>query len=152
MTTLGNQISLKDLYEVDEDLWLEETIKLLRANCLEQLDRDNLIEELEYLGRKHKASVESLLEQIIRHLLLCQYWQAEVEYNLNHWQAEIIGFRSQIERLITANLHNHLKAQLPKIYDSAYRYVRQKTGFKVNFPEDCPYILEQLLDSQYFSD
>ncbi len=65
MTTLGNQISLKDLYEVDEDLWLEETIKLLRSDRLEQLDRDNLIEELEYLRPKHKASVESLLEQII---------------------------------------------------------------------------------------
>ncbi|GFE69656.1 hypothetical protein CFPU101_22660 [Chroococcus sp. FPU101] len=37
---------LKNLYEVDEHLWLEETIKLLKANRLDELDVENLIEEL----------------------------------------------------------------------------------------------------------
>lgn len=144
------RINLKELYEIDDYLWLQETIKLLKKNRLDELDLDNLIEELEDLGRKHKAAVESLLEQIIRHLLLCEYWQSEAEYNLDHWKAEIISFRTQIQRLLTTNLRNHLEYELPKIYDSAFKYIRQKTGFKINFPNHCTYTLEQLLDEDWY--
>ena len=66
---------LKKLYEIDDHLWLEETIKLLRENRLNGLDIENLIEELESLSRRDKAKVKSLLEQIIIHVLLLQYWQ-----------------------------------------------------------------------------
>jgi NTP pyrophosphatase (non-canonical NTP hydrolase) len=40
---------LKILYEIDDSLWLEETIELLKAKRFEALDLDNLIEELEDL-------------------------------------------------------------------------------------------------------
>ena len=65
-----NQNQLKDLYETDEHLWLKETIKLLKENRLNDLDLENLIEELESLGKRDKNRVSSFLEQIIRHLLL----------------------------------------------------------------------------------
>jgi hypothetical protein len=132
---------LKTLYKTDDIQWLEYTIELLRSKRLNELDLDNLIEELEDLGNERRSAVESLLEQVIRHLLLCQYWQAEAEINGNHWRAEIIGFRNQLERRLTTNLRNHLMIQLPKIYQSAL-----KTGFKVDFPQQCPYQLEELLD------
>ena len=74
MQGVSSNLSLKELYEIDDHLWLEETIKLLKANHLEELDLENLIEELENFGRRDKAKVASLLEQIIRHLLLLQYW------------------------------------------------------------------------------
>ena len=74
MQGVSSNLSLKELYKIDENLWLEETIKLLKANHLEELDLENLIEELENFGRRDKAKVASLLEQIIRHLLLLQYW------------------------------------------------------------------------------
>ncbi len=47
-----NQITeLKLLYEEDYFLWLEKTIELLNNRQLENLDYENLIEELEALGR-----------------------------------------------------------------------------------------------------
>jgi hypothetical protein len=64
MQGVSSNLSLKELYEIDDHLWLEETIKLLKANHLEGLDLENLIEELENLGRRDKAKVASLLEQI----------------------------------------------------------------------------------------
>lgn len=67
--------NLKQLYETEYDRWLEATIKLLKNRQLTQLDYENLIEELEALGRNEKNAVESFLEQIIRHLLLYEYWQ-----------------------------------------------------------------------------
>ena len=141
--------NLQSLYEIDENLWLEETIALLKEKRFQDLDLNNLIEELEALGRRDKNAVASLLEQIIRHLLLLHYWTEEYEMNGNHWQTEIIGFRNQIERLLTNNLQNYLNSELEKIYSSALKYVKQKTRFKIDFPESCPYTLEQLLDENY---
>ncbi|MFN9555727.1 MAG: DUF29 domain-containing protein, partial [Dolichospermum sp.] len=65
---------LQRLYEIDDYLWLEETIKLLKAKNLENLDLENLIEELESLGRNDLNKVRSLLRQIIIHILLLEYW------------------------------------------------------------------------------
>jgi hypothetical protein len=146
MTVLTN---LKQLYEIDDSLWLEETVELLKNRQFDQLDLENLIEELEDLGSEKKNAVESLLEQVIRHLLMCQYLATEAEINGNHWRAEIVGFRSQLERRLTTNLRNHLLKRLSTIYQAALRYVNQKTRFTVDFPEECPYSLEQLLDENW---
>jgi hypothetical protein len=80
---------------------------------------------------------------------MCQYWATEAEINSNHWRAEIVGFRSQLERRLTTNLRNHLLKRLSTIYQAALRYVNQKTRFTVDFPEECPYSLEQLLDENW---
>ncbi|WP_420911659.1 DUF29 family protein [Rippkaea orientalis] len=45
---------------------------------------------------------------MIGHLLMGQYWTEEVLENGNHWRAEIIGFKTQLERHLTRNLRNHL--------------------------------------------
>jgi Domain of unknown function DUF29 len=146
-----SQNDLKNIYEIDEHLWLEETIKILKENRLDNLDIENLIEELESLSKKDKNRVSSFLEQIIRHLLLLQYWTIEQEINKNHWRAEIIGFRTQIKKYLTTNLHNYLADELNVIYQDALEYVREKTGLSVDFPQECPYTLEQLLDKKWFN-
>ena len=143
---------LKTLYEIDDSLWLEETIELLKNKRYEALDLENLIEELEDLGNEKKFRVASLLEQIIRHLLMCQYWEAEYERNAGHWKAEIVGFRTQLKKRLTTNFRNYLEKELPVIYQDALAYVRQKTRLQVNFPQECPYTLAELLDSNWFPD
>jgi hypothetical protein len=44
--------TIKDLYDRDYHLWLEETSKLLKAKDFENIDLENLIEEIESLGRR----------------------------------------------------------------------------------------------------
>jgi hypothetical protein len=150
MQRVSSNLSLKELYEIDDHLWLEETIKLLKANHLEKLDLENLIEELENLGRRDKAKVASLLEQIIRHILLLQYWTEESQYNSGHWKAEIRSFRNQLKRNLTTNLYQYLENDLASIYDDALGYVIDKTEEKLdNLPQSCTYTLEQLLDINY---
>ena len=102
-------LDLKNLHEIDDFLWLEETIKILKAKQFTALDLDNLIEELEDLGSERRHQVESMLEQVIRHLLLLQYWTAERNYNEGHWRSEIAVFRNQLKRKLTTNLKNHLE-------------------------------------------
>lgn len=142
-------MNLASLYDVEYDQWLARTISLLKENRFNELDKDHLIEELEDLSRREKKTVERFLEQIIRHLLLWQYWTAEHDYNANHWQAEIMSFRTQINEDLTRNLRNHLQENQVKIYEKALNYVNQKTGYDVNFPENCPYTLDQLLEMNW---
>ncbi|MEH1923182.1 DUF29 domain-containing protein [Nostoc sp.] len=150
MQRISSNFSLKELYEIDDHLWLEETIKLLKSNHLEELDLENLIEELENLGRRDKAKVASLLEQIIRHLLLLQYWTEESQYNSGHWKAEVRSFRNQLKRNLTTNLYQYLENELASIYDDALGYIIEKTEGKLdNLPQYCTCTLEQLLDINY---
>ena len=146
---MNQRTNLITLYEVDNEQWLRQMIDLLKKNRLEELDKEHVIEELEELSRRDKRTVERFLEQIIRHLLLLEHWTSEHEYNLNHWQAEIMSFRTQLKEDLTENLRNHLRANQAKVYEKARKYVSQKTGYNIIFPEDCPYTLEQLLDSNW---
>ena len=136
---------LKTLYEIDDSLWLEETIELLKAKKFDALDLENLIEELEDLGNEKKFRVAGFLQQIIRHCLLLQFWISEREYNQAHWRSEIINFKDELNTYLTTNLRNYLEHNLATIYEKALRYLRQKTDNKVNFPDTCPYSLEELL-------
>ena len=149
--TVIEKTNLKELYDRDDNLWLEKTIALLKENRLNELDLENLIEELESLARRDKLAMASLLEQVIRHLLMYQYWHDERERNARHWEAEIYSFRGQIKHKLTTNLQNHLISKQQEIYRQALGYVIRKTGLSIDtFPEQCPYTLEQLLDEDWY--
>jgi hypothetical protein len=145
MTITSN---LKQLYETDENLWLEETIKLLKQKQFNKLDLENLIEELISLGRKDLAKTKSLLRQIIIHILLLQYWQVEYKRKYRHWIGEIKTFRYDLNNHLTTNLTKKLQDDLENIYQSAVEFVKIKTDLNI-FLEKCPYTLVQLLDDNY---
>ena len=146
MTVITN---LQQLYETDDHLWLLETIQLLKQGRFDELDLENLIEELESLAKRDKHQVKILLEQIIRHLLLLQFWTQEYDRNKNHWRSEIRSFRVQLKDRLTSNLYNYLSSIFITIYEDALGYVQEKTGFTVNFPTECPYSFEEVLDIHY---
>jgi hypothetical protein len=149
MVQLQSQSNLKKLYEIDDYLWLEETIKILKEKKFNELDLENLIEELEDLVRERKNKVESLLRQIIIHLLLLEYWSQEYQYNATHWKAEITEFRFQINGILTKNLQNYLASKFELIYQNSVKYTQRKINLNT-FPQKCPYTLEQLLDEDWF--
>ncbi|MBF2056335.1 MAG: DUF29 domain-containing protein [Cyanobacterium sp. T60_A2020_053] len=142
------EVNLKKLYEIDDHLWLEETINLLKGNRLNELDIENLIEELESLAKRDKLAMASLLEQVIIHLLLLDYWHNEYERNHHHWQLEIISFRRQLNKRMTKNLYNYLVDNLDDCYDYCRKYVLKKSGLDT-FPLQCPYSLEKILDQDF---
>ena len=149
MVQISSLSNLKELYEVDDYLWIQKTIKLLKEKKFNELDTENLIEELEDLGRERKNKVESLLRQIIIHLLLLEYWSQESQYNASHWKAENTEFRFQINGILTKNLQNFLVSRFELIYQNSLKYTKRKTELDT-FPQKCPYSLEQLLDEDWF--
>jgi len=138
---------LKTLYEVDNYLWLQETINHLKNQNWQGLDIENLIEELESLARRDLNKARSLLRQIIVYLLFLQFWTEEYERNYRHWQGEVTTFQADLNDHLTTTLKNKLNQDLESIYQTALKIVLQKTGLPANqFPRNCPYSLEKLLD------
>jgi hypothetical protein len=138
--------NLQQLYEKDYLVWLEKNTQLLKNRQFQELDLDNLIEELEALGRSEKTTVETFLARTIQHLLLYHYWSEERERNGNHWLQEIGDFRLELEFKLTTNLKQHLTNNLDKIYLIACKFNRKKPNFNVSLPSKCPYTIDQILD------
>ncbi len=66
----------KEPYEKDFVIWTEEQASALKARQFTRLDYDNLIDEIEDMGKSEKRSLESYLQRLIEHLLKLQYWRA----------------------------------------------------------------------------
>ena len=144
------QISeLSQLYEQDYFLWLEKTTELLKAGNLSQLDWENLIEEIENLGRSEKRAVVSFLKQLVKHLLLYSYWQEEREWSGRGWLEEISNFRFELSQYLDSQtLRNYAEQELANLYPRARKEAMLKSAIK-DFPVDCPYSLEQILDDEF---
>jgi hypothetical protein len=142
-------------YDIDKeyDLWLQEQANHLRDRAFDRLDIENLIEELEALVRGEKSAVESLVYQILLHLLLIDYWREESQWNRNHWASEITGFRLQLNNKLTTNLKNHVLNRLDVLYQKARKAAINKTKSIVKserFPLERIYDFENLIDDNFF--
>ncbi|AIE75295.1 hypothetical protein D082_27670 [Synechocystis sp. PCC 6714] len=69
------------LYEIDYLLWTEEIIAQLKARDFEHLDVENLIDEIEDLGRSQKRELRQRLGTLLEHLLKRIYVEMPQEYN-----------------------------------------------------------------------
>ncbi|MGH2412445.1 MAG: DUF29 domain-containing protein [Microcystaceae cyanobacterium] len=150
MTTQLKQ-EIEKLYEEDFVLWVDETLKQLRKREVENLDWEHLIEEIEALGSEQRHKVESYLRQLLKHLLLYQYWDSERNYCENGWKEEIRNFRDELElRLSSKTLYNYLLERFEVIYSKARKMAIDKTGLSPEiFPDNCPYPFEQVLDANF---
>ncbi len=88
-----------DLYERDFIAWTEQQARVLREAAANRtnlaLDWENLIEEVEGLGRSQYLGVASRVARIIEHLLKLEYSPAR-EPRLG-WRATVRTARSEIE-------------------------------------------------------
>lgn len=144
-----NTSTIKDLYESDYLLWLEETSKLLKVRDFTNLDLDNLIEEIESLGRSERNKLISSLRLIYQHLLK---WQYQPQKRSKSWSNTISRERDNISYYIedTPSLKNLLEdvAALNKAYRRGRQDAIRETGI-INLPQDCPYSIEQTLELNF---
>ncbi|WP_448266136.1 DUF29 domain-containing protein [Nostoc sp. DSM 114159] len=141
------------LYDQDYYLWLRTTINQLRAGQFSSVDLDNLIEELEDMGRNHKRTVKSLLIRLFEHLLKLTYWDMERERNEGHWKGEIRTFRRDIKDELKDS--PSLKPYILEIFDQCYQDARKEASDRSQLAIDIfPSIpigsLEQILDENWF--
>ena len=143
------QISTKTLYEQDFNLWLEETVNLLKNRQLDLIDYENLIEEIESMARKDKRALESNLEQILMHLLK---WQYQKNKRSNSWRYSIIEHRNRLKKDFrdSPSLKPYFDDVLEDCYQTAREFASEQTGLDIKtFPIDIPFTKEQILNSNY---
>lgn len=151
MTNYQSSIT-KTRYEEDFYLWIQETANLLREHRFEELDLENLLEEIETMGRSEKRELESRLTIIIEHLLKLSYWKAEKDYNARGWRVTVIEQRRQLDRLLKDS--PSLKRLLEEIWPDCYQVAREDALKKYQlsseiFPVEPPFTLEQILNPNY---
>ncbi len=145
MTTNVN-IKTTTLYDEDFCLWLETTAELLKNRQIENLDYDNLIEEIEAMGRSEKHSLDSNLVVVLMHLLKYKY---QPQKRSRSWLSSIFEHR---RRLIKAfKTSPSLKRYYQEVFDECYQYaVKQasiETGLSLkSFPNMSPFTTEETLD------
>ena len=130
-----------DNYETDYYQWTLEQVEALRERNLDKLDWENIIEEIESLGRSDCNAVSSLLMRQIEHRLKIDYTPLEECYK--KWQVEIQAFKIGIKRQISPSMKPKLKKDLEEIYQDAVSLVTLEYG--INLPDQCPYTLDELL-------
>ena len=141
--------TVKSLYETDFNLWLEETARLLKENKLEQLDIENLIEEIEAMGRSEKKAFRSNLEQLLLHLLK---WKYQVNKRSGSWKSCIIEHRNRmLDDLEDSPSYKPYYQQIfDKCYQNARKYAEAEIGLPINtFPAVCPFPKTEVLTPDY---
>ena len=145
----STQPTTQTLYDQDYYLWIRTTINQLRTGQFSAVDLENLLEELETMGRSEKRAIESLLTKLLVHLLKLKCWDSERERNQGHWLGEIRTFRKQIKKSLKDS--PSLKPYILEIFDECYQDARLEASDRSQLPIDIfPLIpigsLEQILD------
>ncbi|CCI23268.1 conserved hypothetical protein [Microcystis aeruginosa NIES-298] len=150
--TRSTETATPTLYEEDFYLWLKTTAEQLKKGQFAEVDLDNLIEEIESMGRSERHALKSLLTRLLEHLLKLTYWQSERDRNGNHWNGEINNFRAEIQDLLedSPSLKPYLREIFEPSYHTALEAVRKKMGLSPGgLPSQIIFNLEQVLDHQW---
>ena len=140
------------LYDTDYLLWVEETVAKLRSQDFDHLDLENLIEEIESLGRSDKHAISSYLMRLCEHLLKIQYWKAERKNCFRGWDLEVANFRLQVqEQLDTSpSLKPFLQGIFVKQYQNGRKLFLKASALNPRFiPEEPCFTLDQALDEDW---
>ena len=135
-------------YEEDYYLWTQTMVEQLKNRNYSNVDWDNLIEEIEDMGKSQKRAVESLLLRLTEHLLKLKYWEVERERNKKHWQSEVVNFRVLLRKRLRES--PSLKAILPEIYLETLADSRRSMSKLFELPEKIELTLSQILDEDWF--
>jgi hypothetical protein len=139
----------QSLYEADYLKWIETTIEMLRVRDYSNIDWENLIEEIEDMGRSERRSLKSNLIVVLTHLLK---WQYQPEFRSGSWKGSIVEHRRRIRDGLkdSPSLKPYLQEVFAECYLDAVELASAETELPVEtFPGECPYKSAEVLDSNF---
>jgi Domain of unknown function DUF29 len=142
----------QSLYEQDFYQWTQEMAAVLRNGRFDRLDIENIAEEIESLGRSDKRELKSRLTVLLMHLLKWHYQPAQ---RSNSWRATIAEQQIRILDLLSESpsLVSYLKSEAERCYNNAKSLAAAETGLNPStFPQDCPYLLTEVLEQKPMED
>jgi hypothetical protein len=139
---------MSQAYDDDVLEWSEHQARLLRQHAAghagnETPDWDNIIEEVESVGRSQLSAVRSLLVQALLHDLKCQAWPLSPE--VPHWRAEARGFRGDAAEAFTPSMRQRI--DMDELYRRALNRLPESIDGQTPLPvpETCPVTLDDIL-------
>jgi hypothetical protein len=136
-------------YERDFYSWLMEQARYVREGRWSAIDRDNLAEEIESLGREQFSKLESALRVLLLHLLK---WDHQPERRSRSWELSIKGQRVAVQDVLDDN--PGLQPRIPEALTRAYRRARIEAAKETELDEDvfleaCPYAFDEAMTRQH---
>lgn len=133
------------IYEKDFFKWTNDQAKLLRKQEFSSLDIENLIEEIESLGRSERRTLESYLEILLMHMLKVKFQPSK---HTKSWDLSIKNSRQKFKKVLSQN--PSLKRKLNDILKDAYESARLDAALETNldektFPKSCPWKMDEIL-------
>jgi len=133
------------LYERDFFAWTQDQADALRRRSVNELDWENLLEEVESMGRQARNELRSHLIVLLTHLLK---WRFQPQRRSRSWTFSILEQRREAERLILEN--PSLKPELAEILGDAYRTARLRAARETRltakrFPKESPFTWDQAM-------
>jgi len=142
--------AITQLYNTDFYGWIQNQAETLRAGNFAALDLDNLIEEIEDMGKRQTQELRRRLSVLFMHLLK---WQYQPALQSRSWVSTIKIQRFEIKAHIDDNpsLKNVLDETIAKAWQGALIKAEHETGFGVStFPAQCPWTFEQAIDDEFW--
>ncbi|MBP3221281.1 MAG: DUF29 domain-containing protein [Neisseriaceae bacterium] len=142
----------KSLYHTDFAAWAFQQAALLKDRKFDQIDWDDIIEEIESMGKAEHRDLMSRMQVLISHLLK---WQFQPERRSSSWTNTVREQRHKIEDACDdmPSLKGDLKSSewLQKAWSRAVRDAVDETNLPKNtFPQQSIWTVEQILDSDFF--
>ncbi|HZL01059.1 MAG TPA: DUF29 domain-containing protein [Caulobacteraceae bacterium] len=136
-------------YESDVVAWANEQAALLRAGNFSALDIEHIADEVDDVGKSEKRELASRMAVLIAHLLK---WRAQGASRGANWEVTIKIQR----RAVATHLKDapSLKATLrddrwfSSVWGDAVDHAMKETGV-ADFPEACPWPMDQILDPNF---
>lgn len=149
MTNIQPMTVITSLYEHDFYLWLQTNINLLKEGKFAEIDLENLLEELESMGRSEKNALSSNLRVLIMHLLKYKYQQ---EKRTNSWVYTIIEHRKRLRDAFktSPSLYRFFEEIFNESYQDARELAAGETGLSIKiFPPESPFTVEEVLNPDF---
>lgn len=144
MKTFGGLMSTPS-YNEDLNAWLQQQISYLRDKKFEQLDIENIIEEIESVGKTERRSMKSHFVILIGHLLKLQY---QPEKASNSWYSSIDNAQEEINEIIedSPSLKREMQEKFDAAWTGAIKLAVRDTGLpRSKFPLTCPWTVAQAM-------
>lgn len=138
------------LYDIDVIAWSLQQAALLRARRWEQLDIDNIVEEIESVGRAELSAFESRFTALLTRLLKwC--WQPAQRNPCGRACIELERKSVMRQLKITPSLRRELASQewLTDVWGVALVEVEEQTGLDL-FADKPVWTVEQILAPDFF--
>jgi Domain of unknown function DUF29 len=128
------QTTSKTLYDADFALWIEETVNQLKSRNFNEVDWENLIEEVESLGKKDRRELASRLTTLFEHALKRCYVPLSDCYR--GWEVTISRTQQELNLILkdSPSLRNYFWQVSDECYQNALKNVRKE--YDTEFPDD----------------